>query len=67
MPTINVRAMTAQEIKGLGLSMYTLAKWSGVIGLVYPWAIADLWARGYYQHWKGVLKLDTLGNFISFE
>jgi len=67
MSTINVRAMTAQEIKDLGLSMYTLAKWSDVIGLVYPWAIADLWARGYYRQWQGVLTMDALGNFVSFE
>ena len=67
MQTINIRNMSKEEIKALNLSFYTLASWSQVVHLVYPWAIADLWANGQWQEWKGILTLDDLGNFISFE
>ena len=67
MKTIDVRQMTVDEIKGLGLSIYTLSRWAKTIELVYPWAIAALWAKGYCKEWGGVLTLDDLGNFMSFE
>lgn len=59
--------MTAEEIKGLNLSFYTLSKWSDVVALVYPWSIAALWKDGFMQEFKGLLTLDDLGNFVKFE
>lgn len=67
MNTINIRNMTAEEIKALNLSFYTLSRWADVVSLVYPTGIVELWARGCYQQWKGILTLDDLGNFVSFE
>lgn len=66
MNTINIRNMTVQQIKDLGLSFYTLACWSDVVRLVTPWSIVNLWANGYGQAWKGELTIDSLGNFVSF-
>lgn len=67
MQVINVRNMTEKEITDLDLSFYTLCKWADCVMLVYPMQIANFWTRGLFQQWKGILTLDDLGNFISFE
>jgi hypothetical protein len=66
MQTFNLREFTAEQIKN-GFSYYTLCKLADKVKLCYPWAIVELWDKGHYSQFKGILTVDNLGNYISFE